>query len=368
MSQLKEVELVSTGICLPGKPIPFDDLETVLGKFDQAPENIKRKEKKLRSLAKDLIGIKQVYYAIDPATGQLTESNTSMAVKAINEALLKAKLAANSVDCILYGNLMPDYQTPPTTTLIQEELGIKECAEIEVHSNCTGMSKMLQIAHDAISIGRYKNVVVAYSQLSSAYLKADYYNQQKVDIENMLLRWFLCDAASAVVLQARDKVKSGLKLSYVDNLSIGGQKEMGMWLKLGTRNSNLPAAFENGLHHFGQDYRAANDFGPYCFRRAFEKIVADTKLPYPAINHILATLPSKKLWEIGQQTFKKDYGIDPAKWYSNVNETGYAGASAVIVSLDQMLRDRVFKPSENLISIIFESSKWMIGGFVLNYL
>ena len=87
MNQLKEVELVSTGVYLPGEPVPFDDLEKVLGKFDKAPPRVMKMENKLRALAKELIGIEKVYYAIDPATGQMTESNTSMAVKAIREII-----------------------------------------------------------------------------------------------------------------------------------------------------------------------------------------------------------------------------------------------------------------------------------------
>ncbi|MFH1386885.1 MAG: 3-oxoacyl-ACP synthase III family protein [bacterium] len=368
MTQLKEVELVSTGVFLPGTPIPFDNLEDVLGSFNAAPPLVKRMEGKLRALAKELIGIEQVYYAIDKKTGEQTENNTTMAVKAVNNALEKANMKAGEVDCLLYGNLMADYQTPPTTTLIQEALGIEECAEIEVHSNCSGMSKMLQIALDALRLGRYKNVVIAYSQLSSAYLRSDYYNQNKLGVENILLRWFLCDSASALVLRASDKIKNGIKLEYADNLSIGGKKEMGMWLKLGTRNPDLKKAYEEGWHHFGQDYRAANDFGPSCFYRSFEKIVADNNFKYSDVDHILATLPSKKLWEYGKTTFLEKYGVTPDKWFGNVHRTGYAGASSVIIALNEMIKTEKFKPGELLTSIIFESSKWMIGGFVLRYL
>ncbi len=368
MSGLKEVELISTGVFLPGEPVPFDNLEDVLGKFDQAPPRVKKMEAKLRALAKDLIGIDQVYYAFDPKTGELTENNTTMATKAIREALRKAKMEPEEVDCILYGNCVPDCQTPPTTTLIQEALEIETVAEIEFHSNCTCMSKMMQVALDAMRLGRYKNVVIAYSQLSSAYLNSAYYNQEKLGTENILLRWFLCDCASALILKARDKVESGIKLEYADTISIGGKKGRGMWFDLGTRNMNLPRTYAEGRHHLGQDYRAANDFGPACFYRSFEKIVADNNMKYSNVDHILATLPSKKLWEYGKTTFLEKYGVTPEKWYGNVSKTGYAGASSVIVALEQMLREGVFQPSETLVSIIFESSKWMIGGFVLKHL
>jgi 3-oxoacyl-[acyl-carrier-protein] synthase III len=368
MSGLKEVELVSTGVYLPGEPIPFDNLEDVLGKFDKAPRQVKRMEDKLRSLSKDLIGIEQVYYAIDPKSGKFTENNTTMAAKAIKSALKKAELEPEEVDCLLYGNALPDMQTPPTSTLIQEELGIEKCAEMELHSNCSAISKLLQIAMDSLRLGRYRNVVVAYSQMSSVYLHSSYYNQDKVRTESFLLRWFLSDAASALVLKAREKVNSGLKLEFVDNLSIGGKKKPGMWLNLGTRNFDLLKAYQDGQHHFCQDYRTTNDIGPACFYEAFERLIAQSGLKYSDVDYILATLPSKKLWEYGKLTFEQKYGITPDKWFGNVNRLGYAGASSVIIALDEILNKKLLKPQDLLASVIFESSKWMIGGFILKVL
>ncbi|MCU0641752.1 MAG: hypothetical protein MUC35_06730 [Candidatus Margulisbacteria bacterium] len=367
MTGLKEVEVVSTGVYLPGNPIPFDELESVLGKFEQAPPAVKRMEGKLRSLAKGLIGVESVYYAIDPQTGRFTENNTTMAAKAIRQALDRAGLAAGEVDCLLYGNALPDMQTPPTSTLIQEELGIEKCAEMELHSNCSAISKLLQIAQDSIRLGRYRNVVVAYSQMSSVYLRASYYNQEKVGTESFLLRWFLSDAASAIVLKARDKVEQGLKLEFVDNQSIGGKKKPGMWLNLGTRNFDLPEAYRTGDHHFCQDYRTTNDIGPACFYEAFERLIDRSGLQYADVDHVLATLPSKKLWEYGKLTFDQKYGVTADKWFGNADKLGYAGASSVIIALDEALKSGRFKRGQRLSAVVFESSKWMIGGFIIKY-
>ena len=366
MNKLKEVELVATGLYLPGNPIPFDNLENVIGKFDDAPPLVKRMNNKLRHLAKDLIGIEHVHYAVDPKTKELTESGATMSAKAIRAALEKSNMKTEDIDCLLFGSIVPDYQTPPTSTLVQEELGLERCAEMEIHSNCAGMSKMLEIAYDSIRVGRYKNIVISYSQLSSAYLLSNRYNEEKVAVENLLLRWFLCDSASALILRGRDKVDSGIKLEYVFNESIGGKMKPGMWLKVGGRNLDLLKTYAAGLHHFGQDYRMANDFGPECFTQAFNRIIADTKIKYEDIDYILATLPSRKLWNFGKQEFEKRYGIAPEKWFSNVPKIGYSGGSSVIIALDELIKKGVLEPNQNILSIIFESSKWMIGGFVLS--
>jgi 3-oxoacyl-[acyl-carrier-protein] synthase III len=367
MSGLKEVQLVSTGVYLPGEPVPFDKIEEVLGRFDQASPKTKIMIERLRPMAKKLIGVEQCYFAVDPKTRKLTESNTSMAVKAAKKALAKADMKPAEIDCILYGNLMPDHQTPPTSTFIQQELGIERCAEIEVHSNCTGITKLLQIASDAIKAGRYRNILVAYSQLSSAYLLSDNFNQEKVRTESMLLRWFLADGAGVAILKAKDKIDSGFNLAYVYNESVGGKMAPGMWLNLGTPNFNLLTAYKEGAHHFEQNYKMVNDFGPDIFFEGFEKMLRQSGVNGKDVQHVIATLPSKKFLGLGKKVFAERYSIPQEKWYSTIGHKGYNGAATILVALDEMIENKVFRPKDILACITIESSKWMVGGFFLKY-
>ena len=368
MSGLKEVELVSTGVYLPGEPVPFDMIEEVIGYLDQAPQIIQKTTQKLRPAVKDLIGIEQCYFAVDPKAKTLTESNTSMAVKAIRTALKKAKTSIDEIECIILACPLPDQQTPPTTTLIQHELGIEKCAEMEIHSNCTGMTKAFQVAFDGLRLGRYKTVVVVYAQLSSAYLLARHYNQKVVKTENVLLRWFLSDSASALVLRAKEKVDSGIKVLDVYNESVGGGIDPAMWFKHGASNFDYLNAYEKGYHHLGQDYRTVVETGEKYFVEGFRRMMNRTDINLNEINHLLATIPSTKLQDKAKKAFSREFSIPHDKWYSNIKQNGYSGGSSVVIGLDQMLNDKLFKPGELLTGITIESSKWMFGGFSLRYL
>lgn len=113
MSTLKEVELVSTGVFQPGGPVPFDRIEDVIGRLDKAPVKMQKFIGKLRPVVKDLIGIDQCYFAVDPMTQELTESNTSMLVKAIRSALKKASMEEQEIEAIFMGTAVPDQHTPP---------------------------------------------------------------------------------------------------------------------------------------------------------------------------------------------------------------------------------------------------------------
>jgi 3-oxoacyl-[acyl-carrier-protein] synthase-3 len=368
MNCLKEVELVSTGVYLPGKPILFDDIEEMIGYLHKAPPRIQKMIERLRPYAKELIGIEQCHFAIDPRTKTLTDTNTSMTVKAIQTALRKANVETKDIDCILLANPMPDYQTPPTTTLIQQELGIEKCAEMEVHSNCTGITKVLQIAFDALRVGRYKTVAIAYSQLSSSYLRSSYLNHEKVKKENLLLRWFLSDSASAIILRSVDELKAGIKVKNVYNESLGGKLKPAMWTSVGGAELDLLKLYDEGTHHLAQDYNAVvGEVAENVFVEGFKRMTAEFSINTDEINHILTTIPSTKLFNKAKEGFLRLFSIPDNKWFSNIEKKGYSGASSVVIGLDEMIDKHLFRPGDLLVAITIESSKWMFGGVVLQH-
>jgi 3-oxoacyl-[acyl-carrier-protein] synthase III len=365
MDRLKEVELVGTSLFLPGDPIPFEDIEKTLGAFNSAPPKIIKMIPKLLGVMRKIIKTKYSYFALDPKTRKPTENNASMATKAILAALKKASLKAEDIDCILLGTPVPDFLIPTTTTFIQEKLKIKKCVEMEIHSNCTSMSKALSIAYDGIRVGRYKNVAVVYSQNPSAYLNVEYYNQSKIKPENILLRWFLSDGASAFILSGREQITSGIKLLGVYNDSLGSEEAPGMWLNLGADNLNPLSSFENGRHHFGQDYGTVNVLAPQVGAKGFAGLLKECGIGVDLIDYLAITLPSTKLEAEAKALFKKELGMAPEKWYSNVETKGYVGGGSVMGCIDEIIEKGLFKQGNVVVGFAVESSKWMNGGFAL---
>ncbi len=324
---------------------------------------------KLRPSVKDLIGIEKCHFAIDPKTKKLTENNTSMLVKAIRQSLARAEMPASEIEALFLATALPDCHTPPLTTLVQQELGLENCAEIEVHSNCTGITKVFQIALDALRQGRYQTVVIGYSQLSSAYLRSEFYNQSKIGRENTLLRWFLSDSACALVLRARDVVAKGIKVIEVYNESLGGKLEPAMWMNFGATNFLLPEAFSAGLHHLGQNYNAVvNELGEPIFVKGFKRMMEKCEFDPKKIDYLIATIPSKLLLDKAKKAYLKNFSIPADKWFSNIADYGYSGSSTIIIALDELLSRGLLKKNDFVTSITIESSKWMFGGFILEKL
>ena len=291
---LKEVEVISTGYYLPGNPIPFDKVGEALGEFTNIDESLKTRIKRYKGMMSKIIKA-CCYFAVDPQTKRPTENVTSLSVKAIKNALAKINMDPKDIELLVLGTPLPDYMTPPTTPYIQEELGIDHFTEMEIHSNCTAMTKAVEVAYNALKIGKYKNAVVVYTQSPSVFLNRDFYNQGKISIENLLLRWFLSDSSGALVLKAADKVNKGIKMTAVYNESIGNKLPPSMWLKFGAANFNLQEAFEKGEHHFAQDYQTVNKLGPIIQVKGLQNMLKQNSLRGKDIDHLLISIPSYKL-------------------------------------------------------------------------
>lgn len=364
---MKEVQLVSTGIYQPGESIPFDKIEDVLGNLDKAPSKIKKLIPRLRKLMTDILLVKNSHFAFDPKTKAFTDSNTSMTVRAIKTALEKASMKPEEIECIILGTPIPDYLMPTTPPLIQAQLGIEHCAEIEIHSNCSSITKAFQIGFDALRLERYRSVVVAYSQMLSPCMISDYYNQEKIKSENILLRWFLSDSAAAAILTAKDKVNSGIKLTSVYNDSMGSKLKPGMWLNLGAVNSVLPKVYDQGLHHFGQDYGMVNEMAPEVGEEGLRRLLNQLHIKGKEIDHIIFAVPSKNRQDDAKKLGLKEFSIPLENWFSNVEEKGYCGGASLIIGIDEMLEKNLFRPGELMVCLTVESAKWMVGGFILEY-
>ncbi|MFH1160510.1 MAG: 3-oxoacyl-ACP synthase, partial [bacterium] len=245
------MKIVGSGSFLPGDAIPPGQVDHYLGELTGAPEKIRKWQKRIRDLMGELLEVDYYHFALDPDTRQFTEDNVTMSVKAAREALADAGLQSDDVDLIVYGSAHQD-QMPTASVRIQEALGIERCGELSVHANCTSAYKALLIAHEMLESGRYTNALVISSSMSSSELVAEYYNQPLVKKEELFLRYFLSDGASALVLKAEDQKSPGLFLDYTYMESTGGKKPSAMGNKRPAYWMNPREEYEKGYHHLAQ--------------------------------------------------------------------------------------------------------------------
>ena len=102
-NQARDVYVAGIGSHSPGEPIPFAQIEDVLGPITGVSPKLSRWIDRMRPIMQEMLGVKFCHYSIDPRTRKPTEDNVVMSVKSARRALDTAGLKTTDVDLIVYG-------------------------------------------------------------------------------------------------------------------------------------------------------------------------------------------------------------------------------------------------------------------------
>jgi len=364
------VKIVGSGSFLPGDPVHPDQVDDYLGEMTDAPVKIRKWLKRVRILMKELLEVEYYHFALDPKTRQFTEDNVTMSVKAARKAIADAGMKPEEIELIIYGSAHQD-QMPTASVRIQEALGIERCGEISVHANCTSAYKALLLAHEMLASGRYRNALVISSSMSSSELIAEYYNQALVKKEELFLRYFLSDGASALVLKAEPERSTGLYLEYTYMESTGGKKPSAMGNKRPAYWMNPKEEFEKGYHHLAQMFQEElranfHEAGGSVFLNGLKRMLALHPVDPLKIRFFQVNFPSKHISELIMDECS-ELGIDRNTLYSKMAAMGYIGPPMAFLCLDRIRKEEQLNPGDIILSFVTEVSKFMQAGYILNY-
>lgn len=369
---LHKVRILGTASYLPGKPVEFDNILKVLGEVSEAPLHIQNWVNDIQPVMKEMLGIEQSYYAIDPITREFTESNVTMAVKAAKKAIDDAGISPEDIDFISLGCQVQE-NMPTASVMIQDMLGIKSCAEVSIHSNCTSAYKAIMIAHDMIALGRYKTALVVSTQMSSSQYRAEFFNQQKIKRSQMLVRWFLSDGAGSMVLTRDDSLNAKgnfLEATYIE--SIGGGYEPFMFDNREYYAMNPKEVYENGLHHVcqegisGKKDKSQNVVFGKVFAEGVQRMSQQFDIDLSKTKHFQVNFPARHIFQLIKEECAQ-IGIPDDSYYTRLYKLGYTGPPAALIALDNILKEEVLESGDQIISFVTEVSKIMQGGFMVKH-
>jgi len=367
-----KVTISGSGHYLPGKAVPFEDVDRYLGSLEGAPTKILKWIERVKILMSEMLDINAYHFAIDPITGKFTDDNVTMSVKAAEIALADAGIAAGDIDFIAYGSAHQD-QMPTASVRIQQELGIENCAEISIHANCTSAYKALLVAFEFLQSGRYKKALVISSGISSSELRSDYYNLSLVKKEELFLRYFLSDGAGALVLElVEGDICAGsllLEQCYIE--SIGGKMPAAMGNKRPAYFMNPKLEYEEGLHHLAQLYN--DNLGDLFFQadgsvfvKGLQRMLELYPIDKEKIKYFQVNFPSKHISEIIMDECDR-IGIPKETLYTKMSTMGYIGPPMVFACIDKIRREEKLESGDILLSFVTEVSKFMQAGFICRY-
>ena len=85
-------------------------------------------------------------------------------------AIEKAGIGKDEIDCILFASLSPDHHFPGGGCYMQEKLGMRGVAVMDIRNQCTGFLYGLATADSFIRTGLFRNVLVVGAEVHSSAL------------------------------------------------------------------------------------------------------------------------------------------------------------------------------------------------------
>ncbi|MGR9073307.1 MAG: beta-ketoacyl-ACP synthase III [Gammaproteobacteria bacterium] len=122
----------------------------------------------------------------------MLETASSMGEIAARQAIETSQIDADDIDLIIVATSTPDRVFPSTACLLQQRLGIRNCAAFDVQAACSGFIFALSVADQYIKSGAYDKILIVGSEI----------NTRIVDWSDRTTCILFGDGAGAVLLQA----------------------------------------------------------------------------------------------------------------------------------------------------------------------
>ena len=353
---MRQVKLASTGSYLPGDPIDNEQMERLAG---PVPEDV------LEGLQ-----VKTRHWAVDPNTGEHLESNSEMAHKAVVEALELAEVEPDEIDLLIVSTASPEYHLPPTSTFVQEKLGRRALATMDIRSGCAGAIEALDVARMYLERGAYDTAVVVGSEAISPLCVPVFLGQEakRVRMRDRLGIYSFGDGAGAIVLKAEDGEDGGF---FGDAAlgCVGGERKPGMQVVGGGTHAPLHQQLEaKRLIDLRVDVVESGRFTPYVLTEGLKETLQRAGVSAEAVDMCVipegnATYMTDELREAGLLT-PEWTALEP-KIFENLTLVGATGSAAAPIALDYAWKTGAVKEGDLVMLLAIETSKWKYGGIVV---
>ena len=310
------VEIVGTGSSAPEKVLTNFDLEKMV---DTSDEWIRTRT-----------GIRERRVA-DKET-----ATSDMAAQAARRALEDAGMGAEELEMIIVGTVTPDMNFPSTACLVQDKIGAKRAAVLDISAGCSGFIYGLSLARGLIDIGEYSTVLVIGAETLTKIL----------DWEDRNTCVLFGDGAGAAILHTGDKGR-GILATY-----LGGDGSLGTLLALPAGGSRLPASHqtvEERLHYIKM---AGNEVFKSAVRAMGNSAIVALEKAGLSNQDVDLLIPHQANLRIIQATAKR-IDLPMEKVYVNLDRYGNTSAASIPIALDEARRSGLIKKGDISLLVAF---------------
>ncbi len=313
----RKAKIIGTGSYLPERILSNQDLEKMVETSDEWI--VSRTGMKERRLARE------------------DEFTSDMGAKAALAALKDSGLSPQDIDFILVATTTPDYPFPSTACLIQQQIGAKQAAGLDVQAACTGFIYALSIAKAFVETGAYKNILIVAAEKLSAVTN---YKDRSTCI-------LFGDGAGACIVSSTGK---GLGIECVELGCDGEQANLLMMPAGGTRCPASKETVENGLHYIKM---AGNEVFKHAVRRMEAACKECLEAAGSSEEKVTYLIPHQANMRIIDAIAKRFEHLPPERVFKTVQKYGNTAASSVAIALDELAKTYVIQQDDQILLTAF---------------
>ena len=263
------------------------------------------------------------------------ETTVSMSVEASKRALEKAGLSAKDQDLIILASSPPDYLVPPSSSIIQDQLGA-ECAAMTLVAGCSGFVYSLNTAAQFIQTGVYEHILIIGAETLSV----------GIDWEDRGTAILFGDGAGAVII-SRTTQPGGLLSMKMG--SDGAGWDALIVPALGTKNYPSHENIDNKEHKLKMKGRPVFKFATRVMSDATVDVVAEAGLTMDDIDVLIPHQANQRIIDLALRRLN----FPAEKTIVNLDRYGNTSAASVPLAMVEALEDGRIKDNDKVVMIAF---------------
>jgi len=262
---------------------------------------------------------------------------SDLSFEATKKAMAEAKIKPEELDLILIGTVTPDYLLPSTACILQDKLGAKNAAVMDIVAACSGFLYGLSVAQAFIYSGKYKTILVIGVEVLS---KITNWNDRNTCV-------LFGDGAGAAIVQRTQENNKGILATY-----LCGDGSLANLLHIPVGGTRTPLTKENidkgdqyikmeGSEVFKSAVRSMEDAATRALKEAnisAEQI--DLLIPHQANIRII-------------EATAKRLKMPMEKVFVNIDKYGNTSAASIPIALDEARKSGRIKPGDITLLVAF---------------
>ncbi len=261
---------------------------------------------------------------------------SDLALEASKIALKEAGLKPEEIDLILLGTVTPDYLLPSTACILQDKLGAKNAAVLDIVAACSGFIYGLSIASAFIAIGQYRNVLVVGVETLSKILNWE-------DRNTCVL---FGDGAGAALVTPTAEEKGIL------GTFLSGDGSLANLLHIPIGGARTPLTKDNydlKKHYICMQGNEVFKSAVRAMDAAAKRIIAEVGLTPDEIDLLIPHQANIRIIEALAKRLK----VSMDKVYVNIDRYGNTSAASVPIALDEARKKGAIKEGSNTVLVAF---------------